>query len=235
MKSAVFHFRGLKSEYQHTFQPSLFNEQGGGDAPRALSVAVTHFSTHFSGCNVTPDCCTFKIGKKPVVHLAPGNYDVLELSTILHEKSGGKLSITPMYAQRRLNIRCNEEVDLTAGNSIAPLLGVSRKRFKPHVDHQSEECVSIHPITALNIGVEGALGMYRQGARTCHVHHQEVHVPPHFKIIYAPQHPVFYPLVTTNLTHLKVFVCGEDHVTNSDVSLESWGSQFNLVVQVRAN
>jgi hypothetical protein len=229
-KTAVFHFRGRSSHYQHTFTPCLFPE----DDDKKIFVGVTHFSTHFTLPNVTPSCSSFKIGaKKGGIHIPVGNYDLHELSNVLSEKSGGKIVITPLYAQRKVMLKCSEELDLSASTSIAPLLGFARKKFRANIDHVSENSFNSQAPRALNVSVEGAQGIYRNGAVSSCVLHQIITVPPNFEVRYDPKTPLFFPLASRNLTSLRVSVSGENHVSEDSISLEDWSSEFNIVLQLR--
>jgi len=99
---------------------------------------------------------------------------------------------------------CSHDVDLSDENSIARLLGFRNYFYTSGINHESESTVKIMKINSIKVECNSITGSFFDGTPSQIIHELYPTVPPGYKIVEVPRHPVFYALNTNSISRVHI-------------------------------
>jgi hypothetical protein len=99
---------------------------------------------------------------------------------------------------------CSHDVDFTINNNISKLLGFKKEIYTANKVHESEEIVNIMKVNCIKIECNLISGSFDNGTPSQAIHEFYPSVPPGYKIIEVPRHPVFYSLNSTTISKVDI-------------------------------
>lgn len=214
--SYTFTLTGRSSELSCNFNPPIYlNELG------TYELALLNFETFNSLANVDESNNTLQYEDKKGaftnnIVVPMGTYDIDDISNFVAESLKKKhikdfsISIRGNNNTQRTHIKSTRRVNFACDNSIGSLLG-----FKPQIIPKDQEVISDHVVNitktnALQIYCNLVTGSYTNGVPMHILYHFFPNVPAGFKIIEAPQQPIYLPLSTYVISTITVRVLDQD-------------------------
>lgn len=171
------------------------------------SVALIGFHTYNSIPNIEEGCNKFhfvKSGKTQSIELPTGSYEVSDiefyLQTILapdlidSQERYEVLSLKPNSNTLTCELKSKYEVDFGQKDSIAPLLGFSKRKLKKNTKHVSDKPVNIIRVTTIRLECNVISGSFYNGKPSHTLYEFSPMVDPGFAIDIEPRNLIYLPL-----------------------------------------
>lgn len=159
--------------------------------------------------NIDSTCNSLKIGNQ-LVELPTGSYEITDIDQYIQKVLvNTQFSLTANNNTLKSNIKCNQTVDLTVKNSIAPLLGFSKTVLQPSQLHVSSNPVKILKFNVIRVECNITTGAYINNHKVHTIHEFFPTVPPGFKIIEVPTKIIYQPLSVNTIEHIQLKIVNE--------------------------
>jgi len=195
---------GNSSELSCDIFPSL-------EVGSTAQICLLSIQTNNSIPNIEPGCNTIGfrnlIGLKENIIIPTGTYELDQLESIIQKMLPEYVSWFELKANSRTLkciMSCSDDVDLSAGNSIATLLGFKNNVYATGSSYESENIVNIMKINSIKVDCNLITGSFCDGAPSQTIHEFYPSVPAGYKIVEVPRHPVFYALNTRSVTRVNI-------------------------------
>lgn len=177
-----------------------------------------------------------------VFKIAEGTYTFSEIGDLVHEAiinnfpiredvaehddDSKLISISYQKTYLRCEITSNLDIDFNVSNSIADLLGFSRKKYEANNRHISEGVIKINNVNAIRVCCNLVLGSgsYLNNKQTHSLYNFKPLVPAGYPIVVQPSTMSFLPINTTVIQHISIVL--EDQfqhpidLQNEDLTVE---------------
>lgn len=184
-------------------------------------LGLINLSTFNSIPNIDTGCNYFYVGNY-MFELPTGSYEIEDIEQFVQERikytqskfeikpSDIHISIKPNNNTLRSEITCSETVDFRPPNSIAPLLGFTRRLLEPNIRHVSDLPVTILKVNSLRIECNITSGAYINDKQVHTIHEFFPAVPPGYKIIEVPSQVIYLPVAVKTIDYLQVRIVDQD-------------------------
>lgn len=204
MPSQTLSLSGNSSELECYFFPPL----EVGDRSK---IGVLSLQTYNTIPNVGPDCNSLGVicGNSETVWLKipTGCYEVIALEAKIQELLESHVQFFSLISDNstlKSVLYCSNDINLNVENSIAPLLGFSKRVLKGYSKHESDNVVKIMNINSIKIECNLALGSFENGVQSHAIHEFYPSVPAGYKIIEIPKYCILYKLKTNTIDYVRV-------------------------------
>jgi hypothetical protein len=179
-------------------------------------LCLLSLQTNNSIPNIKPGCNTIGFknssGEKKLATIPTGSYELGELESTIRNLLAKDVISFQLQADTN-TLKClmtsSHDIDFTDDNNISRLLG-----FKNHIyeagQHESDKIVNIMKVNCIKIECNLISGSFSDGTPSQTIHEFYPSVPPGYKIIEVPRHPVFYSLNTTSISKVDIVLKDQD-------------------------
>lgn len=219
--SYTFTLTGRGSELSCNFNPPIYlNELG------TYELALLNFETFNTLPNIdsTNNILQYEdhMGNfTENIEIPLGTYDINDINEYVKKTLTARniLSVTTPGTQirirgnnntQRAEIKTNRRINFASDNSIGSLLGFNPKVIPKNTITESDHIVNINKTNALQIYCNLSSGSYTNGQPMHVLYHFFPNVPAGFKIIEAPQQPIYLPVTTNVISTLIVRILDQD-------------------------
>lgn len=175
-------------------------------------LGLVEFLTFNSIPNIDKHNNKFYVGKE-VITIPTGSYEIEDIEKCLQRELNGKnitLSLKPNNNTLCSEIKCSEEIDFTAQDSIASLLGFNHRKLAANINHKSDKPVAVLKVNSLRIECNITSGAYINGKISHSIHEFFPSVPPGYKIIEVPSHIIYLPITVKNIDRIQLRITDQD-------------------------
>lgn len=179
-------------------------------------LCLLSMQTNNSIPNIEPGCNTIGVrdanDKVYVMTIPTGSYELSDLESAIQKLMPAYSTITINANSNTLKclIKCSHKIDFTDANSISELLGFKRQVYSADTVHESEDIVNIMKVNCIKIDCNLISGSFSDGKPCQTIHEFFPTVPPGYKIIEVPRHPVFYAINSSTIS--KVIITLKDQI-----------------------
>lgn len=176
-------------------------------------IGLVDFTTYNSIPNVEENVNNkFHLGND-VIALPTGSYEIDAINTFVQSrlKSSQKLEVKANNNTLKTEIFASEVVDFDHDDSIAPLLGFSRKKLKVGEWQESDKPVDIMRVTVIRIECNVVVGAYQNGIESHIIHEFYPAVAPGFKIIEKPSNVIYLPVNVERLSRITIYLTDQEN------------------------
>lgn len=148
-----------------------------------------------------------------VITVPKGSYELNDIGDYLREELRKKEIPFYYHANEktmRFSIECNLIIDFTQKNSIASVLGFSKKIFDASNGEQSDLLVNIQRINSIRIDCDLTTGSYHNGKSTHTIYEFSPTVASGYRIWEQPKHLIYLPIVRHRINELNISIIDQD-------------------------
>ena len=182
------------------------------EVDKTAQLCLLSLQTNNSIPNIEPVCYTIGFNNSFKITIPTGTYELSELQSVIHKLLAQKpiwLYIEADSNTLKCKMSCNQAVDFTVENNISRLLGFENRIYEAG-DHESGKIVNIMKVNCIKIACNLISGSFSDGTPSQTIHEFYPSVPPGYKIIEVPRHPVFYSINTTSISKVDLFLKDQD-------------------------
>ena len=197
-------------------------------------ICLLSLQTNNSIPNIEPGCNTIgfrnMIGQREDVIIPTGSYEFDNLESVIQKNMPEYIEWFELKANNttlKCILSCSHDVDLSVENSIAKLLGFRNELYTTGNNYESESTVKIMKINSIKVMCNLITGSFCDGAPSQIIHELYPTVPPGYKIVEVPRHPVFYALNTTLIS--RVYIALKDQ---NDCLINLRGEPITIRLQI---
>lgn len=153
------------------------------------------------GCNTIGFRVALGLNREKIT-IPTGTYELSNLETAIQSLLPDAVSWFQLKADSntlKCKMSCSNDIDFTVENNISSLLGFKNEIYTEETVHESEKIVNIMKVNCIKIECNLISGSFNDGTPSQNIHEFCPSVPPGYKIIEIPRHPVFYSLNTTSI------------------------------------
>lgn len=123
--------------------------------------------------------------------------DLLEINAVNFE-------LTTDSTRFKSIIKCNFDVNLNIDNSIASVLGFSKKMLKKDINHFSDKVININSVNSIKVLCSIANGSFCNDVQSHSIYEFFLIVTVGSKIVESPRNLIYYPLTTTSIDSITI-------------------------------
>lgn len=141
------------------------------------------------------------------IHIPTGSYEFNDIAQYLQEslkEDNVKLTLSANNNTLKTELFCDVEVDLSAQDSIASVMGFDHALFESNKRHSSTAQININAVNTVRVTCNIARGSYSNGVEGHVLYEFYPTVPPGYRIIERPSIVIYLPVIACELDHLKV-------------------------------
>jgi hypothetical protein len=186
------------------------------EVDETTQLCLLSLQTNNSIPNIEPGCNTIgyknSSGEKIYITIPTGSYELSELESVIQNV----IAIDNISFQLQADtntLKCkminSHDIDFTDDNNISRLLGFKNRIYEAG-QHESDTIVNIMKVNCIKIECNLISGSFSDGTPSQTIHEFYPSVPPGYKIIEVPRHPVFYSLNTTSISKVDIVLKDQD-------------------------
>lgn len=146
-----------------------------------------------------------------IITIPIGSYEIEDIEKYLQKVlPNAMITLKPNNSELCCEIKCNRLINFVFEDSIGRLLGFSSKILEPNIVHKSDLNVSILKVNALRVECNITTGAYMNAHQVHTIHEFFPSVPPGYKIIEAPSHIIYLPIIVQTVHNLQLKIVDED-------------------------
>lgn len=152
-------------------------------------------------------------GKEEEIELPTGSYEIDAIESFIKEALAPKeisFSLKPNNNTLRSVIQCSQRINFEPEDSIASILGFTRRVLTKNKTYSSDLPVTILKVNALRVECNITAGAYINELKVHTIHEFFPAVPPGYKIIEAPSHVIYLPVSVRSIDHLQIRIVDQD-------------------------
>jgi len=161
--------------------------------------------------NIDVDHNKFYVDEE-IITLPTGSYEIEDIEKYLQEAipKGIELSIKPNTNTLTCEIECSHPIDFQPNDSIASVLGFTKRIIPANTFQRSNLPVAILKVNALRVECSITTGAYINGQKVHTIHEFFPAVPPGYKIIEIPTQVIYLPISVKSIDHLELRIVDQD-------------------------
>lgn len=154
----------------------------------------------------------FYYGEDNVITIDEGAYEVEDLESTLKSKlvSGVELKLTANNSTLRSELFCSQKIDFTKKDSIATLLGFSKRVLDAGKTHISDTTVNIMKVDVIRVECNIVRGSYDNGTESHVIHEFYPNVGPGYKIVEIPNTIIYLPVNVASVNNVSISLKDQD-------------------------
>lgn len=147
-----------------------------------------------------------------IIEIPEGSYELVDINKYIKKKveSGVNVDIVANNNTLKCELKCNHYVNFEPQNSIGRLLGFKPQKLKANTSYTSDFPVSIIKVNAICIECSITTNSY-SNSKSVHILHEFFpRAPPGFKIVETPNHVIYLPINTREISSLTLKIVDQD-------------------------
>lgn len=205
--SLIFVFHGNSSALEVNFDEPIALEE-----KLEYGIGLTNFETYYSVANIIDGKNnTIKIANR-LIKIPTGTYEIESIEKYLQDDSyeNQAIQIKPNLNTLKCQMSCTDQIDLSAHDSIAPILGFEHKIYKAGELHISTKPINILPISACFVECSISTGSYNNGKPGHSIFTFFPNVGVGSKISITPQNVLYLPVTVNTIRSITVKVVDQN-------------------------
>lgn len=142
------------------------------------------------------------------IKIPTGSYELEHLSEYLQKRlkvKGAKLVLQANKNTLQCELFCNQPIDFSRPNTVAPLLGFkSNQVLAAYQPHESQLPANILKVNVIRVQCNIITGSYLNNQASHSIHEFSPKVPPGYKIIEVPQNVIYFPITVKNIQRIDL-------------------------------
>lgn len=153
----------------------------------------------------------FYYGEKYIT-LPEGAYEIEDIERYIKEclDDSVKFSLQANNNTMKCEIKCTETIHFNKDNTIAPLLGFSKKELTPNTKHESDQPVNIMNVDVIRVECNISRGSFSKTGEGHVIHEFYPVVAPGFKIVETPANLLYLPLNCQSINNITITLKDQD-------------------------
>lgn len=168
---------------------------------------LLYFATFNAIPNVHEGNNIFVYGRNNIIKIPNGAYDFFDIFEYLKSTiKGCQLILKPNTNTLKCHVFCTESLNFGVENSVGSLLGFSKRILEPNKWHDSDNSVSILPVSVIQIECDLIQGSYTNGIPTHIIHEFVQNTPAGQQLIEVPKNIIYFPISKNHISSVIVKV-----------------------------
>lgn len=183
------------------------------DSRYEYECGLIDFQSFYSIPNIDIYMNEIRIGNSAVV-IPTGIYEIETINEYIQKQFQGQEVSFNLKANKntlRSELCCSHIIDFTGANTIAPMLGFSKRKLEPNQLHISDNLVNIFSVNIVRIECDLIKGSYLNEKKTHTLHEFFPKVAPGYKIIESPRNVIYFPLTKTTIDSINLTILDQDN------------------------
>jgi hypothetical protein len=203
---------GNKTDFEIKFSPSIMLDENSD-----YEIALLNLDTFYSVPNVDLDNNKFTYSKDAgttwkTLSIPQGSYEIKNIKDFV-EKFHKHFELNANVSTGKCEIFLKKDVwiDFRASDSIGKLLGFDKEIIKKEGLVSGSNIVNIIKINTFLVNCDLIKGSYLNESMHPVLYSFFPKVPPGYKINESPTMPIYLPLTTNRIDHIRIWLCDQDN------------------------
>lgn len=200
------------------------------EVDKTVHLCLLSLQTNNSIPNIEHGCNTIAFSNSINITIPSGTYELNNLEAAIRNLLPDNITSFQLKADcntLKCKMICSHDVDFTVENNISQLLGFENKIYTAG-EHESDKLVNLMKVNCIKIDCNLISGSFNDGIPSQTIHEFYPSVPPGYKIIEVPRHPVFYSLNSTSISKVDIVLKDQN---NSLINLR--GEPITIRLQIK--
>lgn len=153
-------------------------------------------------------------GDIEIITIPVGSYEVDQIGAYLEEELLERHKARFYLHANSNTLKCKIDtevfIDFTQANSIATILGFSKRKLIADSIHLSDKLVNIQSVNSIRINCDLTSGSFHNGQSTHTIYEFSPSVAPGYKINEQPKHLIYLPVVKRRINELNISIVDQD-------------------------
>lgn len=170
--------------------------------------------------NIVDGCNKLYYGSDKVLTIPSGAYEITEINNYIQEQlpssKADEGDRNPSVTIRANNNTLKSEIystvpiDFTPADSIGSILGFSKRKLQPNVNHISDLSVNIIKVISIKIECNITGGAYCNYEKVHTLYEFDVNVEPGYRLTKEPTNVIYLPVVTNHIDNITLKIVDQD-------------------------
>lgn len=146
------------------------------------------------------------------ITLPTGSYELEDINKCIRHLLMDKvdISITSNNNTLKCLINSSETINFDKENSIGSLLGFTKRKLRPHTQHESDLPVAILKINTIRIQCSIISNAYIDNEQVHTIHEFFPNVAPGYKIMEVPKTVIYLPVSVTSIDNILIRIVDQN-------------------------
>lgn len=146
------------------------------------------------------------------ITIPEGAYEIEDIERYLKERLDGKvkLSLKANNNTIKCEIKCSATIHFDEKQSVASLLGFSKRKLPPDIKHESDQPVNIINVDVIRVECNISRGSFSKTGEGHVIHEFYPLVPPGFKMVETPANLLYLPLNCQSISNITITLRDQD-------------------------
>lgn len=170
------------------------------------------FQSFYSFPNIDETMNSIHIGSEEII-IPTGTYEIETINQCIkrHLKESAAFNISINKNTLHTEIESSLPIDFIRENSIAPLLGFTKRKFEANETIISDSLVNISRVNVIRVECDIIHGSYFNNKRTHTLHEFFSKVAVGYKIIESPQNVIYFPVTRSIINSITLSIIDQNN------------------------